>query len=350
MNVFGSVKRRGFTLIELLVVIAIIAILIALLLPAVQQAREAARRTQCRNALKQLGLALHNYHDNFLMFPRGCFGSGLAGADTTCNVSTGWGSEWEGHSVHMMLLPYLDQAPLCSKIDMNASWTRDCTTNNPASTNRVNAQRAKIGMFNCPSDKIMQVDDGTNNYVFSVGPMVGWGDVNTANAVGMFHRRFTVRIGDVTDGTSNTICASELIKGDNDNTIYTPGSDYIRNQAIPFPAKFPTRAQLDAYSTQCNAGTADHQSSAGRNWASPMMYDSLFNTLLPPNPPNHTCHNCAGCGRGDASGVWPARSRHTGGAHTLMGDGTVKFISNNMDTGLYQTLGSISNGDVGSVD
>src|SRR5690348_4234574 len=106
-------RKRGFTLFELLVVIAIIAILIALLLPAVQQAREAARRTQCRNSLKQLGLALYNYHDNFNQYPRGCFGAMLQSTSNPCtpNANGGWGSEWEGHSVHWNLLPYIDQAP-----------------------------------------------------------------------------------------------------------------------------------------------------------------------------------------------------------------------------------------------
>jgi prepilin-type N-terminal cleavage/methylation domain-containing protein/prepilin-type processing-associated H-X9-DG protein len=338
-------KGRGFTLIELLVVIAIIAILIALLLPAVQQAREAARRTQCRNSLKQLGLALHNYHDVFNTFPRGAFGAGLSAAEPTCTANTGWGSEWEGHSVHMMLLPYIDQAPVYNRIDQNASWTRNCTGNNPASMNRVNAQTVKIPAFNCASDNNMPVADGTNNYVFSTGPNMGWTD-NAGASIGMFSRRFHKGMRDITDGTSNTICASELIKGDANNATYTFGSDYIRGQAHIAPvtdnSTYVTVAQLNAYSAQCAGGTANHISDAGRNWASPMMYDTLFNTLLPPNTKNHTCHRCPGCGRGDAQGVWPARSRHTGGAHTLMGDGAVRFISDNIDTVLYQGAGSIN--------
>ncbi|HUQ67949.1 MAG TPA: DUF1559 domain-containing protein [Planctomycetaceae bacterium] len=344
MSLSMKKKDRGFTLIELLVVIAIIAILIALLLPAVQQAREAARRTQCRNSLKQLGLALHNYHDVFNTFPRGSFGAYAAGTNGTCppNLNGGWGSEWEGHSVHMMLLPYIDQAPVYNKIDQNATWTRDCATANPSSLNSQNAQLVKIPAFNCASDNNMPVADGTNNYVFSTGPNMGWTGT-AANSIGMFSRRFHKGLRDVTDGSSNTICASELIKGDVSNTTYTFGTDYIRNQALTgVNATYPTVAQLNAYSTQCAGGTADHRSDAGRNWASPMMYDTLFNTLLPPNTKNHTCHNCAGCGRGDADGVWPARSRHTGGAHTLMGDGAVKFISDNVDTVLYQGAGSIN--------
>ena len=100
-------QRGGFTLIELLVVIAIIAVLIALLLPAVQQAREAARRTQCKNNLKQLGLALHNYHDVFTIFPRGTSGPVIEGLG---------GDGWRTYSAHAMILPYIDQAPLYSMV------------------------------------------------------------------------------------------------------------------------------------------------------------------------------------------------------------------------------------------
>ncbi|GIX05297.1 MAG: prepilin-type N-terminal cleavage/methylation domain-containing protein [Planctomycetaceae bacterium] len=339
-------RRRGFTLIELLVVIAIIAILIALLLPAVQQAREAARRTQCRNHLKQLGLALHNYHDVFNMFPRGCMGAGWANA-VPCTTSTGWGNEWEGHSVHWALLPYVDQAPLYNQLDQNASWTRDCNaTGTPPSRNRTLVM-TRIPAFLCPSDMMIPVNDGQNNYVFSLGPHVGWSDVTASNNVGMFSRRYSRGVRDVIDGTSNTFAASEIIKGDVDNNKYTFGSDYIRNQPLPsgFNLVKPTVAQMQQYSQQCAAGTADHRSEAGRNWASPMVYDTLYNTLAPPNTPFHTCHICAGCGRGDASGQFPARSRHTGGAHALMGDGAVKFISENMDTVLYQAVGSINGGE-----
>src|SRR5688572_16336833 len=120
-------RKRGFTLIELLVVIAIIAILIALLLPAVQQAREAARRTQCKNHLKQFGLAIHNYHDTHRAFPRLTSGS----------QGTGFGTEWRGFSAHVMLLPYIDQAPLYNQIDFqwHAETDTAATPTDPAPTN-----------------------------------------------------------------------------------------------------------------------------------------------------------------------------------------------------------------------
>ena len=164
-----------------------------------------------------------------------------------------------------------------------------------------------------------------------------------AQSVGMFSRRFSKGFNDILDGTSNSIAASEIIKSDLDNTVYTVGADFVRSQALPsgFNVVKPTQAQLEAYSAQCAGGTTNHISSAGQNWASPMMYDTLFNTMSPPNPKYHTCHTGGG-GRGDGNGFWPARSRHTGGAHTLMGDGAVKFIGDNTDLVLYQNLGTIA--------
>jgi prepilin-type N-terminal cleavage/methylation domain-containing protein len=311
--------KRGFTLIELLVVIAIIAILIALLLPAVQQAREAARRTQCKNHLKQIGLALHNYHDSYNQFPRLCFGA-LAGPNS-------FGTEWRGYSVHTLILPYIDQAPLYNQWDFNCYWDANATCNNPNWKNRT-LSMTKIAPYACPSDPAAPVNDGFVNYAVSTGPMLGW-DGNQSRAVGFFHLRKSIGIRDALDGTSNSIMGAEIVKGDNDNTRFSiQFGDFVRN--IPLTALNvikPTQQQLETYGAQCLAGTGDHRSNNGWSWASPMMYDTGFNTVAPPNWKYPACHNCAGCGEGDAQGVWPSRSRHEGGTHHLFGDGAVIFIS-----------------------
>lgn len=331
-----SVRRwvkRGFTLIELLVVIAIIAVLIALLLPAVQQARESARRTQCKNHLKQLGVALHNYHDVFQIFPPGSAGH--------FRVGTGPNSNWGGASVHTMLLPYVDQAQLYSSLNQDYVWDADYAG---LSQNRTLANK-KIPAFNCPSDPQSNTAAGTTNYTWSTGPNLGWVGVG-GNAVGLFSVGGGKRMGDISDGTSNTIAASEIVRGDNDGARYTNGSDFVRNIPVGgLNATFPTLAQLETFNTACQAGKADHISQAGFFWASPMMYDTMFNTVATPNTPFATCHSCTGCGRGDATGVWPARSRHTGGCHTLMADGAVKWIGDNVDLLTYQRAGSSASGD-----
>lgn len=185
-------KRRGFTLIELLVVIAIIAILIALLLPAVQMAREAARRTQCRNNLKQLGLALHNYHDTHTTFPPGL----IAAND---NFRDGM------HSGLAMLLPQLEQSAVYNQLDFNVSW-RDPV--NAAATS------AHISAFRCPSSIGGLPQNGgfdlpVTDYVFSKGTRA-WLCLNGETS-GMFDINSRVRARDVTDGLSNTFAMGEAM-------------------------------------------------------------------------------------------------------------------------------------------
>lgn len=328
----SSLRKRGFTLIELLVVIAIIAILIALLLPAVQQAREAARRTQCRNNLKQIGIAMHNYHDTHGAFPHTTHG--------VRNPSNGgaWGREWGGHSVHTMFLPYIDQAPLYNQIDFTVFWH-----DNP---NR-NLHRTRIPAFMCPSDTFpASQNDGFNNYGASTGPNLGW-EANLNRTVGFFHRRSSRRMRDITDGTSNTIAFAEMTTGDGDNgTFVLERGDFVRAQSVAGldPVK-PTRAQLETYGASCNGGTGNHRSDRGLSWGNPMMSGTGVNTIVPPNWPFPNCHECGGCGSGDARGVWASRSRHIGGAQHLFGDGSVRFVSENIDFDTYQSLGSAAGGE-----
>jgi prepilin-type N-terminal cleavage/methylation domain-containing protein len=203
--------KKGFTLIELLVVIAIIAILIALLLPAVQQAREAARRTQCKNNLKQLGLALHNYHDVF-----GSFVFRKGGYDTVPGAAGDARGNANRLSGYVGLLPYLEQAPLYAVIQAGdpangipvggpPGWSAWAGWSNP------------IPMVQCPSDGRDGDTRRANNYNFCIGdsPM---GDTATSNvhsqrAVrGVFGYQRCTKIADITDGTSNTIAMSEHIR------------------------------------------------------------------------------------------------------------------------------------------
>jgi prepilin-type N-terminal cleavage/methylation domain-containing protein/prepilin-type processing-associated H-X9-DG protein len=198
------VRLRGFTLIELLFVIAIIAVLIALLLPAVQQAREAARRSQCKNNLKQMGLALHNYHEAFQTFPPGY----IAGPDTT-KTTPGWG--WP-----VLLLPQLDQAPLYNQLNLNVP------IQDPTNTTAI---KTLLPVFLCPSDIIAEgpfnITDSTaptpvvvisttpSSYAGSVGNDSSDVDDNINPGGGVLFRNSNVRFADITDGTSNTIVIGE---------------------------------------------------------------------------------------------------------------------------------------------
>jgi prepilin-type N-terminal cleavage/methylation domain-containing protein/prepilin-type processing-associated H-X9-DG protein len=335
---------RGFTLIELLVVIAIIAILIALLLPAVQQAREAARRTQCRNNLKQMGLALHNYHDNYLMFPRGNYFS-QAGGGTIQDPNP-----YRGRSAHMMLLPYIDQGPLYNTLDFSL-----------ASDNGVNntACQKIIAAFLCPSD--LGTDNsavgGGNNYAGSAGPSVYWGSHTTANTeanqIGLFNTKVNVAIRDVTDGTSNTVAMGEQIIARPDGTPTSVNSRAAtkRGGAIgTAPMTFMSVGDQNTFATSCTNATigyVDDSGPEGVRWTNGIANQTLFNTILNPNSPLPNCINaCTTCSATDNMGMWAARSRHTGGVHTLLADGSVKFVSDNVDNTTWQRAGARADGNV----
>ncbi len=336
-------RQRGFTLIELLVVIAIIAILIALLLPAVQQAREAARRTQCRNNLKQLGLALHNYHDSFGLFPMG---------HTRSNDGGGGVTGWRGYSVHAMVLPYIDQAPLYNSINFNQHFDYVGTPAGVVGVDNTIPRRTKITAFLCPSDSPFpaSADRGNNNYPGSMGPSLGQYVSPVGMRNGMFNFDVIVRMGDVRDGTSNTIAFSEHLIGDNNAAAFVPG-DVVRAIAWTGPTVTkPTAGDLATYGAACAAASlppasATHHSHGGREWAVGMPAQTLFNTAAPPNHKFPNCQPCVGCGWMDSQGIFAARSRHTGGVHASMADGSVRFVSENVDLSLWQNAGSINGGE-----
>jgi len=313
---------KGFTLIELLVVIAIIAILIALLLPAVQQAREAARRTQCKNNLKQLGLALHNYHDVYGTFIFGKGGTGWSGANT---------GNWGRLSGLVGLMPYIDGANLYNQIASPGTYNG---TNYPAMgpepwKSGYTPWRNQVSALICPSDSQPRQGAGNSqiaktNYGFSNGDSIV-GSQNSQINRGMFAHSATYGIRDATDGSSNTILMAELVKANGTanfklgGTAEVPGTD--ANPSLCIQALDP--ADSNAFPT----GTTM------RNWSGDRWCDSNasmtgFNTVLPPNSPR--CTNDGWDGRW---GVYSTQSRHTGGVQVLLGDGSVRFISENIDSG-----------------
>lgn len=339
-------RKYGFTLIELLVVIAIIAILIALLLPAVQQAREAARRTQCRNNMKQLGIAMHNYHDTFGVLPGNEVGCIIRGGNRNC---------WEGWSGLAMILPYIDQAPMYNTLDFNTYW-------DVAGPNRT-ATRTIIPAFQCPSDpgagRRFNPSMGPTSYVLSAGPAASW-HVGNRPAPGPFWRESSVRFRDVTDGTSNTIMASEAKIGQWNNKrdeswrVHTAGA--LNNATGTAHSRIydATQANLDriqTYYTNCTnqwttgADNADNDRQ-GRFWSSGRVHwGPWFNTLMPPNS-GPACDQDASVTTMD---VKNASSYHTGGVNVLMIDGSVIFVSENIDHGVWVASGSLSGGEIESV-
>ena len=323
-------KRLAFTLIELLVVIAIIAILIALLLPAVQQAREAARRTQCKNNMKQLGLALHNYHDVFSVFP---FASAVSTNSPTGKMNT---------TGLVMLLPYFEQAGLYNSLDFslpmgkwfgNAAGT-PLTTAPPAQN--LKASTTKLAALLCPSDggSQFQNNDATyygcgttgsisykTSYAFSVwhNPGVKLGDAMWVNEGQrdrcMFGMASNCSMRDISDGTSNSVAMAETTLNVYNGIGQTWSCvGHVSGASVCFR----------------NLGTSGNNRL--NDWTTPAGWLGwgASNQSIP----------------GTAISWSSPSSTHTGGLQILLGDGSVRFLSENVSTVIVNRLGSIADGQV----
>ncbi|ADG70042.1 protein of unknown function DUF1559 [Planctopirus limnophila DSM 3776] len=299
-------RRSGFTLIELLVVIAIIAVLIALLLPAVQQAREAARRTQCKNNLKQIGLALHNYHDVYQALPSGSIV--LLNAAGTAYNGHGW--TW-----HASLLPFIDQAPMYNEVQgVNGMGTEG---GGVGDSKQDLVGKAPLTVFWCPSQPDVTLGVQKNgyapsNYNANMGTLIGndgddclsggrtFATMTQAggcmNCDGIFFISSSIRFRDVTDGLSNTIFISEVVDSGGDaDRLGGGGSD------------------------------RKHGFSGGADSNPPTEMSEYLIAAEGNDPINSYTEEAAG-------------SYHTGGAHFLMGDGSVRFLSENMHMPTYQAI------------
>ncbi len=330
--------ERGFTLIELLVVIAIIAILIALLLPAVQQAREAARRTQCKNALKQMGLAIHNYADVYSMFP----GATSAGINTPTNC-------FHGPSMWVKLLPYVDQAPIFNQISgigfgCHVNFWLGHATNPATIAIRQLTDGLGVAIYRCPSTNLsefLQVQN-TSQTVVSFAPIAGSVNHRSADrgagvfngsfhsAGGLFSGNDNSRFRDMTDGSSNVMVVAEqsgqITGASNNRTAIPTSGSWMGN-------KNPRRPNGN--------GT---WSSTGTHAANPETTDMrCYNTTTvrqtpnPPVGPNWQVHPACNT---------PIASAHEGGAQILLGDGSVRFISENVDLTLFLNLADKDDGNV----
>lgn len=334
-------SRRGFTLIELLVVIAIIAILIAMLLPAVQQAREAARRSQCKNNLKQLGLAMHNYHDAAKVFPLSQSGYVTGQAD------------WRGHSAHVGLLPYMEMGALYKTYDFNvAAWWAA-----PHMVSAANSPgRVRIPAFVCPSNQAF-LSDGTGvrpqiNYPFCEGANGGMfndgvaGGYSPQKQNGMVNLRVPVNTAAVRDGTAYVIMAGEQISSGSGGQLQDKLVHLRQAVAIPagWDGTFLTQAQLDTWGTNCTTSGNAQRTETGCFWNVGVHEQGTFNVLLPPNSKYQNCTaHCSGCAP-DGPAMLGARSVHAGGVHVVMGDGTVRFVNQNIAYLMWQNLGSRNDG------
>lgn len=360
-------SKRGFTLIELLVVIAIIAILISLLLPAVQQAREAARRTQCRNNLKQIGIALHNYHDVHSQFPPGRM-SPSRGQDVgmTC---------WYGHlSPLYHVLPYIDQANVYNSMDHNNTRVRFGTP--LCDANGFVADLA-ISAFMCPSDPGHVSGINTNSYRANFGAQA-FGGRKFGNNLGE-DSTFTPQAGDgidgatggafgdtsgyaiakFTDGTSNTCLYAERGIGNNNNgavsimnylhkdaggTAYVGGANTDTTANIVSRCNAITQADIDVpgnYRVDFGFTSGDDPA-----WYYSSFQMGAYNHLKTPNSPQPDCGKGSIPDDESEGANVAARSYHTGGVHTCLADGSVRFVSDSIDLTVWQAAGTRAGGEV----
>jgi prepilin-type N-terminal cleavage/methylation domain-containing protein len=326
-NVPQARRPRAFTLIELLVVIAIIAILIALLLPAVQQAREAARRTQCKNNMKQIGLALHNYHDVFNCFPaQGYYAYMLAPGSFEARSFT-WIT---------MLLPYVDQAPMYNQIN----FLRPAYNQVPPHHNR------QLPFFTCPTDTGMGNVPGTNRNIavtsYSASEGYHWWSETSGALGGVFTAHAHSNVRDITDGTSSTIAIAETNQTGYKNgpwgTCGTgtprvgPGEAVSRNAFLT--STFTTEVvQGRAWQFNGDSGTYPHpDGSPITGWwfgGGPHHYGPWYMYL------------------GGWNTDWPgAGSLHVGGGHILLSDGSVRFLNENLSYNIWVALNTRQGSEV----
>jgi len=335
-------KQRGFTLIELLVVIAIIAILVALLLPAVQQAREAARRSQCKNNLKQLGIALHNYHDVHSVFPPGFV---REYGDTTTDEALAASALKGNWSWGAFLLPMLEQASLYNSLNIGPTTCAQAMSNSTT----IAIMSRPLAAFRCPTDsnsgqfglggmnnnRFGHINDTgyvenprptISNYVAANGsqgirrvPTSTGGDAN-----GMFYMNSSVSMRDIVDGSSNTIAVGERAFN-----LYNGVTGADTSNTHVYTGFLPA----DAGCVFCAAGTRQNSIYGIRH--------ALGSGLQNINGPRVVM------GSANANAGMSFNSNHTGGAHFTMGDGSVRFIGENVSlTLVLRPLISISDGAV----
>jgi prepilin-type N-terminal cleavage/methylation domain-containing protein len=306
-------RRRAFTLIELLVVIAIIAVLIALLLPAVQQARESARRTQCKNNLKQLGLAMHNYHDTYTVFPIG-----------------GWSNiTYDSGSYMVRILPYIDQAPLYNQINFLVDVPNQTLPNGQRlATN-------SLAAFICPSDPDPKTFTTSQNHNGQVQAKTNYtGSIGNQDTSGC-------------DVGWNTL---------NSNGVQQNGDTYdisrISGALAKFPASVSTAGIPDGTSNtllmgEIRPGCSSHQQNG---WVDSNAFWNVtgpgINYPTCPGEPGFTGTGCNQIGNGAWGTSNTFRSKHTGGAQFTLADGSVRFISQNIDILTLQKLGDRRDGQV----
>ncbi|HTN77681.1 MAG TPA: DUF1559 domain-containing protein [Pirellulaceae bacterium] len=314
-----NASPRGFTLVELLVVVFIICVIIALLLPAVRRAREPARRMQCSNNLKQLGLALHNYHDVHGHLPSCMGGTGEGATELLGNANRLSGL--------IAILPYIEQTTLYEQII--APHEIDGVSYpamGPAPwVDAYEPWNTPINIFRCPSASGGKAKSNRTNYTFCIGDAAQ--QIHQPKTLrGAFACGLISRLDEITDGTSQTILMAEIGSRAERSVIGQYAIDQpagiLRNPSLCRDTLAKSRPKFYAQDVKLSGP------GRGARWAEGAAGNSLFNTILPPNSPS-----CAVGGTEAVDGIYSAGSDHTGGANVLKADGSIHFIADDIDAG-----------------
>lgn len=322
-------RRRGFTLIELLVVIAIIGVLVAILLPAVQQAREAARATQCKNHLKQLGLALHNYHDTSGQFPINWYNGADAGGNNL-NVLIG-------------MLPYVDQAGLYNGIDFS---DKNLTL---YMVGGKQVGQYKIPVYLCPSDGEATSATSNNMAQCSYAPSIGSQFMQSGNGCNLatFAGAFPSGLGLDTDNDGEDPFNRGNVRSDYGDARTISGP-FGRGYFSPYGANL--RDLRDGASNVILMGEIRMACNLYSNWGWAWPESLWYATTAPinyntcPGTPGYGTHPCKANTGSNYSAIFGFKSVHVGGCHFVLGDGAVRFVSETIDRLTYARIGDKADG------
>lgn len=342
-------NRSAVTLIEMLVSISVIALLAALLLPAIQSARESARRRKCSSNFASVGLAVQNYVSSHSHFPPGNIN--WYGDSENCNPCLRL-----RYSMFARILPYLDQTSLYDSInfDVSVNEPRDpvSATYDSSELANLSARLTTLGVLLCPSDTTPQsrLSAGTNirsnagslpsDYALDNVRLAGPAGSIRVYSNGTYNGRFTTSLSSVTDGLSNTVLASEKLRGSEAITNFD-----ARRHYLILPRRFSYLISGDEYKNFCLAKDAQYQGFEQKSGLAWILGDTIHTTYNHVSGINNTHGDCYSPGGGDTLSMSSSRSQHPGGVNVGMADGSIRFVRNGIALEIWRALGSKAGGE-----